>query len=345
MALSIQLTANAITGAGVDFNADLVDHFAGFEPFQTPIFLPETGETTQILHLDTPTSGSEADTRVVLLEGDDFLYTFSNHTVSGTIETIRIGTLGEAWNPATQDLALESGLVTDMGDMITISGLNIGNPVGVAGEVHNIVAGMMGGGLNGTAADPTPIYDHIWAEGHDVTGSNAKDRYKGTEFVDTIQGGGGKDVLNGKGGADTIFGEDGADWLYGGGGGDTLDGGRGADRIVGGAGKDTQTGGNGADTFVFSKLSHVKNDRITDFKSGQGDQIELEGIDARTDAGGNQTFTFIGNAAFSGQSGELRVWNNGQSTFVGGDTDGDGDRDFRIELYGVHNLTADDFIL
>lgn len=104
MALSIQLTANAITGAGVDFNADLVDHFVGFEPYQTPVFLPETGETTQILHLDTPTSGSEADTRVVLLEGDDFLYTFSNHTVSGTIETIRIGTLGEAWDPVLADL-------------------------------------------------------------------------------------------------------------------------------------------------------------------------------------------------------------------------------------------------
>lgn len=345
MTLSIQLTAHAITGAGVDFNADLVGHFAGFEPFQTPVFLPETGETTQILHLDTPTPGREADTRVVLLEGDDFAYTFSNHTVSGTIETIRIGTLDEAWNPATQDLALEDGVVTDMGDMITISGLNIVNPVGVAGEVHEIVAGMMGGGLNGSAADPTPIYDLIWAEGHDVAGSNAKDRYKGTDFADSVRGAGGKDVLNGRGGADTILGENGGDWLYGGSGGDALDGGKGADRLIGGTGKDTQTGGKGADTFVFSKLSHVKNDRITDFHSGQGDMIEMQGIDAREDVGGNQTFTLIGSAGFSGQSGELRVWNNGQSTFAAGDTDGDGDRDFRIELYGVHDLTVDDFIL
>lgn len=345
MTLSIQLTANASTGTGVNFNADLVSHFAGFEPFQTPIFLPETGATTQILHLDTPTTGSEADTRVVLLEGDDFAYAFSNHTVSGTIETIRIGTLDEAWNPATQDLALQNGLVTDMGDMITVTGLNIVNPVGVAGEVHEIVAGMMGGGLNGSAADPTPIYDLIWAEGHDVTGSSAKDRYQGTNFADSVHGAGGKDVLNGKGGADTVLGGGGADLLFGGAGGDTLVGGNGADRIIGGAGKDTQTGGKGADTFVFSKLGHVKNDRISDFNSGQGDQIELKGIDAREDVSGNQAFTLIGNDRFSGQSGELRVWNNGESTFVGGDTDGDGDRDFRIELSGMHDLTVDDFIL
>ncbi|MDU9002941.1 calcium-binding protein [Sedimentitalea todarodis] len=345
MTLSIQLTANAITGAGVNFNADLVGHFAGFAPYQTPVFLPETGETTQILHLDTPTPGSEADTRIVLLEGSDFAYTFSNHTVSGTIDTIRFGTLDEAWNPATQDLALQNGLVTDMGDMITISGMNIVNPVGVAGEVHEIVAGMMGGGPSGNAADPTPIYGHIWAEGHDVTGSSGRDRYKGTDFADSVHGAAGKDVLKGKGGADTILGEGGADRLFGGAGIDTLDGGKGADRLVGGTGKDTQTGGRGADTFVFAKLAHMKNDRITDFRSGQGDQIELKGIDAREDIAGNQDFSLIGQAGFSGQSGELRVWNNGQSTFVVGDTDGDGDRDFRIEVYGVHDLTVDDFIL
>ncbi|WP_424985604.1 calcium-binding protein [Microbulbifer sp. S227A] len=345
MTLSIQLSLNPVTGAGIDFNADLVAHFVDFEPFQTPVFLPDSGVTTQVLHLDTPTSGAEAETRVVLLEGEDFTYTFSNHSVSGTIETIRIGTLAEAWDEATEDLALENGLVGDMGDMITITGFNITNPVGVMGDVHEIVAGMMGGGLNGTLADPTPIHDHIWAEAHDVTGTGVRDRYAGTTFGDTVRGGGGKDVLSGKGGGDTILGQGGADLLHGGAGGDTLSGGNGADRIVGGTGKDTQTGGKGGDTFVFSKLSHIKNDRITDFGTGQGDRIELAGIDARADVGGNQAFMLIGDAAFSGQAGELRVWSNGQSTFVGGDTDGDGARDFRIELYGVHDLSADDFIL
>ncbi len=345
MTLSIRLSLNPVTGAGINFNADLEAHFVGFEPYQTPVFLPETGTTTQVLHLDTPTGGNEADTRVVLLEGDDFAYTFSNHSVSGTIETIRFGTLDEAWDPATQDLALENGVITDMGDMITISGFNITNPVGVKGDVHEIVAGMMGGGLNGSQADPTPIYDNIWAEAHDVTGTSANDRYAGTDFGDTVRGGNGRDVLSGRGGSDTILGQGGSDLLFGGSGIDILSGGNGADRLVGGAGRDTMIGGNGRDTFVFSKLAHVRNDRIRDFDAGQGDRIAINGIDAREDIGGNQAFTLIGNAGFSGQSGELRVWNNGQSTFVGGDTDGDGMRDFRIALNGVHDLTVDDFIL
>ena len=69
MTLAITLTADAATGAGVDFNAGFAAFFADFTPFGFPVFLgPEAGdETTQILHLDTPVTGSEAATRAVIL--------------------------------------------------------------------------------------------------------------------------------------------------------------------------------------------------------------------------------------------------------------------------------------
>ena len=107
MTLRITLTADPATGKGVNFTAALASYFADFVPYQMPWFLEPTGsrETTQILHLDTPVAGAEAKTRVVVLDGEDFLYTFSNHTVSGTIDTIRLATLGKAWDATAEDLA------------------------------------------------------------------------------------------------------------------------------------------------------------------------------------------------------------------------------------------------
>ncbi|MEE1612450.1 cadherin domain-containing protein [Microvirga sp. CF3016] len=57
---------------------------------------------------------------------------------------------------------------------------------------------------------------------------------------------------------------------------DSLDGRGGSDILVGGAGEDFLTGGQGADAFVFDQrpLTDVR-DKITDFSSAQGDQIQL----------------------------------------------------------------------
>ncbi|MAY86436.1 MAG: hypothetical protein CML02_06960 [Pseudooceanicola sp.] len=327
MTITITLTSPG-AGLGVNFNKGLRTHFNGYEPFELPIFMPEAGETQQILHLDIPAEGQEADTRLVLLEGSDFVYTFSNHSVSGTIDTIRLGTLGAAWDEETGDLAVDdAGLVSDMGEYITLSGLNIVNPVGVKGEVHEIVRGMMGGSYEGGSVDPTPIFDVIWGEGHDVTGTSGDDRYAGSKVSDVVRGGAGDDVLKGRGGADTIF------------------GGAGDDRIIGGAGRDTMTGGTGADTFVFAAAKHAKGDVITDFLPRQGDVLTFRPMDAREDIDGNQRFTLIWDAEFSGRSGELRVWTRGGDTYVAGDTDGDGQLDFRLMLEGLPSLDADDFIL
>lgn len=91
-----------------------------------------------------------------------------------------------------------------------------------------------------------------------------------------IRGGNGHDILNGGKGNDL---------LTGGNGHDVLAGGNGADQLKRGAGADRLSSGNGADTFLFTDALHADGDRITDFRSNQGDVIDLSGIDARARTG------------------------------------------------------------
>jgi Ca2+-binding RTX toxin-like protein len=148
-------------------------------------------------------------------------------------------------------------------------------------------------------------------------------------------------------GNDNLSGLDGNDLLRGQTGNDTLSGGDGDDLLVGGSGIDDLTGGAGADTFRFSTFESgtgASADRIQDFAQGS-DIIDVAGIDADLLTAGNQTFSFIGNAAFSGAAGELRYFDNGTDTFVQGDINGDGAADFDIALTGVVALVSTDFIL
>ncbi|WP_238366072.1 calcium-binding protein [Mesobacterium pallidum] len=251
MAITLTLTALA-DGSGVDLDAYLAAQFDGFTPYQFPVFLAaDAAETTQILHLDTPTAGAEADTRIVLLEGSDFTYTFSNHSVSGTIDQIRLGTLGAAWDDAASDLALDAdGRVGEMGEVVTISNLGIVNAVGVKGDVHEIVSGMMGGGPDGLTADADPILAAIYGTAHELIGSTGHDRWTGTAFADVAFGGDGRDTLDGGDGADALSGGAWADLLLGGQGADTLRGQRGDDRLEGHKGYDLLFGNAGADTVL-----------------------------------------------------------------------------------------------
>ena len=131
-------------------------------------------------------------------------------------------------------------------------------------------------------------------------------------------------------------------------GADTLSGGDGDDLVVGGADADTLEGGADADTFRFSTSFEsglgANADRIVDFAAGT-DLIDLAGADADIATPGNQTFTFIGNAAFSSTAGELRYFDDGTDTWVQADYNGDGMADFEIALTGVMTLAGADFIL
>jgi Ca2+-binding RTX toxin-like protein len=174
------------------------------------------------------------------------------------------------------------------------------------------------------------------------------DTLYGTGAANNIQAGGGNDYVSGAGGNDTLSGGDGDDTLLGRTGNDTLDGGIGNDELDGGEGKDTMTGGAGSDGFTFrdGETGPLRGnaDIVTDFTQGE-DILRLNPIDAKVSVGGNQAFTFIGTTAFSGTEGELRYTHLNGKTYVEADTDGDAVANYQINLTGLINLTAADFVL
>lgn len=181
-------------------------------------------------------------------------------------------------------------------------------------------------------SDPTGV------ERHGNAGDNA---LSGTNFADSLYGGGGNDVLRGRQGDDILSGDTGNDELRGGKGDDSLAGGSGRDVLHGQLGNDLLTGGGGGDTFVFENAAIADGDTIGDFLRSQGDRIDLGGIDANEGAAGNQGFTFIGSALFSGVFGELRY----AAGKLSGDTDHDGVADFTIAVTGNPVLGVLDLIL
>ncbi|WP_018044572.1 calcium-binding protein [Methylobacterium sp. 88A] len=130
----------------------------------------------------------------------------------------------------------------------------------------------------------------------------------------------------------------------------TLKGGAGDDALIGGRGRDVLLGGAGDDTFQFKSIRDSAagaehRDQISDFTIG-ADHIDLHLIQAVTGATGDQPFSFIGDAAFSKQAGQLHALVSGSATIVEGDVNGDGKADFQISLKNVvETLHASDFLL
>jgi serralysin len=127
---------------------------------------------------------------------------------------------------------------------------------------------------------------------------------------------------------------------------DELTGDGSTNRLTGAAGPDLLTGGPGSDRFYYNALRDSppgpgRRDKIADFNAGgpayAADYINIVAIDAETGPG-NQAFTFIGTAAFTGAKGELRLQKSGTSAIVKGDVDGDAAPDFEIELLNFPNL-------
>jgi VCBS repeat-containing protein len=168
-------------------------------------------------------------------------------------------------------------------------------------------------------------------------------------------GGAGGDTLSG---FENLIGSAFADQLTGNTGANTITGGDGADRLTGGGGADQLLGGLGNDSFSFAALldsTSVAQDTIFDFEGAGiagGDLIDVSAIDA-IPGGRNNAFTFIGDAAFSGVSGQLRFDNTLSAgfTIVQADTNGDGFADFQLALQWANNgatqlnLTQLDFVL
>jgi Ca2+-binding RTX toxin-like protein len=162
--------------------------------------------------------------------------------------------------------------------------------------------------------------DFAWGGYAEGDSLNSIENVNGSEFGDALFGDDGINYLDGYGGADSLKGYGGADHLFGGGGQDYLVGMDGDDQLVGDDGNDMLNGGrgtdhlvgwSGTDTFLFSSvedlgLTRATADFILDVNPGEGDRMDLTGIDANVYAPGDQAFTFIGTAPFSGTPGEIR---------------------------------------
>jgi len=145
---------------------------------------------------------------------------------------------------------------------------------------------------------------------------------------------------------DSLTGNTGANTLGGGAGNDTLSGGAGNDLLIGGTGVDRLNGGSGADRFDFNALSEMGlgslRDVLGDFKSSEGDKIDLSTLDANTATAANDAFSFIGSTAFSATNaaGQLRF----AGSVLYGSTDADSAAEFEISLLGVTTLSSADLI-
>lgn len=167
-----------------------------------------------------------------------------------------------------------------------------------------------------------------------LAAGTASDGVGGTDTLTAIEG------VYGSKFADTIRGDAGTNELFGN---------QGDDVLIGGAGQDLTVGDAGADRFVFADgdvSTTAKNaDLIGDFSHSEGDKIDLSGLDANADTAGDQAFTFIGKAAFSGVAGELRFEVVDGETLLIGDANGDkiADGFIRVDTHDV--LVQADFIL
>ncbi len=207
MTITITLTAEIGSAQGVDFNTEFTSYFSGLVPTGWPYILGGGSQFDgdEIVLLDKIVEGQESDTKAIILDGSDFNYYFNDHTLSGTLTTVRLSTLGDSYNSSNgsfdQD---ENDHIINVTTPIEISGLNISNPYGTKGDLHDVIYALMGGAHDGGGfSNPDPLEGFLWAEAHNIVGSTGADKYSGTQFGDTIRGNGGNDVFDGKGGTDT----------------------------------------------------------------------------------------------------------------------------------------------
>jgi Ca2+-binding RTX toxin-like protein len=154
--------------------------------------------------------GEEAASKYVFAHGN-LQYSFATHTVAGTINTIEYGTRGSSsFDSAT-------GYFVNGSAQLKISGLELYNAapspsdpgeeveIEANGPVHNFALAYM----YGAAADPYRLNkyaDSLDSYAQNFIGSSKGDRYTGTVFADTINGGGGNDVFTATQGNDAIDG-------------------------------------------------------------------------------------------------------------------------------------------
>jgi Ca2+-binding RTX toxin-like protein len=249
------------------------------------------------------------------------------------------------------------------GDDVITGGLGADTMIGGDGSDTYYVDNVDDNIIEGEAAGTDTVYasvDYVLSAGverlyltgnaHEGTGNAGANEIWGNGNDNVLVGLDGSDILNGGAGHDTLAGGDMNDILLGGDGDDMMNGGASVDVLTGEMGRDVLTGGTGLDFFVWNKanetgLTEGTADVITDFNIAEGDRINLATIDADVYAPGNQAFTFIGMAAFSGAPGEIRYYHSGGNTYIEMQTGTSVDVEGVIRLDGILDPEASWFIL
>jgi hypothetical protein len=189
----------------------------------------------------------------------------------------------------------------------------------------------------GPAPTPTPT-----PSSYTFTGTAGADTLYGDSTHDSVLHGlGGNDKLYGGSGNDTLYADAGNNLLHGGNGNDMLYAGSGTDKLYGDAGNDllvggtgtgttTMTGGTGADAFQLSDIH--KYEIITDFKTTQGDKVDLSQLLQGVNPLQNSINSFI-HATQSGASVVLSV-----------DTDGTANGSHFVNVATLQNVHAFDVL-
>jgi Ca2+-binding RTX toxin-like protein len=307
MTITIKLNAGSANN-GVNFNSYMKSYFKDFSFEGWPYILGGSGEFkgTQIVLLDNMNG---QNTKTIVLDGRSISYDLAKHVVSGSVSTVRLGTLGNSYKDSGEFAEDSAGRIANVSAQVQISGLTISGT-----EFHSLVSGLMGGVGSSRKANPAVLNAALTDEAHNFVGSSGNDTYAGTRFSDRIKGGAGNDKLTGGAGADDLWGGEGTDTFL----------------------------------FKSAKESTFKNsgrDTIFDFSVQQKDKIHLSSIDANTLKGGNQAFAFIGLQAFSGKAGELQYKKASSDTYVSGDVNGDKVADFTIHFDDAIDFSQSYFIL
>jgi Ca2+-binding RTX toxin-like protein len=187
------------------------------------------------------------------------------------------------------------------------------------------------------------------ASGITGVGNGLDNVITGNAAANRIDGAGANDWLLGAAGNDSLLGGIGNDRLYGQSGDDIGRGGSGNDIIDGGTGKDILSGGPGADVFLFRRTNDTSvvganADLIIDFSRPAGDTLHLAVIDANEAVAGNQAFTFIGPAAFTGPA-QIRAVHGGGETRILLNTDRDSAFEALVRISGSETVSSDWFVL
>ena len=271
-------------------------------------------------------SGNGLDNRMLGSSGNDTLFGGAGNDV------LDGGAGNDILNGGTGDDVLDGGSGAD-----TMTG-GTGDDVYFARDLGDGVIENAGEGIDGVVA----FLDYaLGANVENLTFSAATGNFTGS-------GNGLDNRMLGSSGNDILFSGAGNDVLDGGAGNEILNGGTGDDILIGGLGVDNLTGGLGNDLFVLatqaeSGVGAGLRDIITDIVSGT-DRIDLSGIDANAILAGDQAFTFIGTAAFTG-AGQLRYDVVGADIVLQGDVDGIAGADFELQLTGVVAIAAADLVL